>query len=84
MAVMSLVWGLILFVPLSGIAAAIYLALALARRGTSPAAPAIGRAGGPSGMLLALVVVGSLIVILVVVSAIFLLGAGSRVLTTPP
>jgi hypothetical protein len=32
MAVMSFVWGVILFVPLSGIAAAIYLAVVLGRR----------------------------------------------------
>lgn len=75
MSPMSFVWGVILFVPLSGIVAAIYLGLALGRRGVPPVSPAVARTGGPSGMLVALLVVGAVLGIVVLGSMLVLLTA---------
>ena len=84
MNVLAFAWGVILFIPLSGIAAAVYLTLALARRGVAPAAPAVARAGGPSGLRLALIIAVVVVAIIVAGSLLLLFGAGSRVLTSPP
>jgi hypothetical protein len=74
----AFVWGVILFVPLSGIGAAVYLALALGRRGSVPIAPAVPRSGAPAGVRVALVVAGSILAIFVLVSLATLIGAGGR------
>jgi hypothetical protein len=56
---------------------AIYLlAVLVSRRDAIAPAPAAARAGRPSGMLLALIIVCALLAVLVVVSMLAVLGAG--------
>lgn len=74
---MTVDWGLVLFVPLSGIVAAIYLAIVLGRRGAIAPAPAVTGAGWPVGMRVAIFIVGSVLV-LILASLIVVLAAGPR------